>query len=189
MNKKQELEKAVCDRFVNGENILPPHKHTYTIKEYRDAPDCVLVDGKENEIGLEITTAYYDHDRARGTWTTIKSKKGIYSSKGNYLGYWNPTTACFEDEHGNRVKLPTGDVIVEPDKCLASFVQNQINEKCQKDYGYQCILIIYLHAPLWDDETLKTIRKTIQIPERNPFFEIYIHVHVPSSGKFVFYKI
>lgn len=198
MDKKKALEKAVCERFVKGEYVIPPIERKYELKVHSDAPDFILKDDKGSEIGLEVTTAYYDQSRAEGTWKR-PSEKGIFDSRGNFLGSWNPVKAGFYDRDGNRVKLPINDVITEPDKCLTSFVQNQINEKCKKNYGIPCILVIYAAAPLWDNETLEEIRNIIQVPEKNPFLEIYIHVHVPCGGsmspeyeyegKFVFWRI
>jgi predicted transcriptional regulator len=170
MNIKKDFEKSICRKFINGSNVIPSYKTTYKlIEEDREAPDFVIKDSKENKIGLEITSAYHDQDRAKGFWKPLRSnKEDIYDSRGNCI----------------RGKIPLKDVILNPDIKLASFVKNKIDKKCMNDYGLQCILIIFVGDPLWSDRTLIQIRKTSKVPERNPFFEIYVCVDVPSSTEF-----
>ncbi len=167
---KKDFEKSICMEFINSPNIIPSYNTTYTlIEEDREAPDFILEDSKENEIGLEITSAYYDQDRAKGYWKTLRSdKEGIYDSRGN----------CIE---GN---IPLKDVMLNPDEMLAFFVKKELDSKCLKTYGHQCILVIFVDAPLWSDRKLKLIRKIPKVLAGNSFFEIYVCVDVPYSTEF-----
>ena len=178
---KREFELAICKKFVNGQNIVPPPGTTYTMLEHGDTPDFILKDNKNGkEIGLEVTSAYYNQNRAIGSWKAVrkadKGETGIFDSLGNTVN---------------------GSLIAEPDMSLASFVQYGLNRKCQNDYGRQCILIIYLYAPISDEEAITKIRKTAEIPERNPYSEIYVYLHIPfikanyspNAGKETFFRI
>ncbi len=104
------------------------------IEEDREAPDFVLKDSKENGIGLEITSAYHDQDRAKGFWEPLRSNKEcIYDSRGDCI----------------RGDIPIKDVILNPDIKSASFVKNEIDKICIN--GLQCILIIFVGDPVWSD--------------------------------------
>ncbi len=161
---KKDFEKSICREFVNGRNVIPPCKTTYTlIDEDREAPDFFLQDSKGNKIGLEITSAYHDQELAKGYWKSIQyAKEGIDS---------------YQDV-----------VMSNPDKMLIRFTKNIIENKCKKDYGQQCILIIYVEEPVWSDRKLKQIREIPKSLERNPFFEIYVCVNI-SIGKMSFFRI
>ncbi len=169
-------------KFVKGRNIIPSYNTTYTlVEEDREAPDFMLKDSKGNKIGLEITSAYYDQDRARGYWKPLRSdKKGIYDSRGN----------CIEGH------IPIRDVMSNPDEMLVSFAKKKLKSKCLMDYGYRCILVIFADAPLWSNRKLKLIREIPKLLERNPFSEIYVCVDMPYStefspysGKLAFFRI
>ncbi len=119
MNIKKDFEKSICMEFINSPNVIPSYNTTYRlIEEDREAPDFVLEDSKENEIGLEITSTYYDQDRAKGYWRTLRSdKEGIYDSFGN----------CIEGF------IPLKNVMSNPDEMLAYFVKEVLDFKMPED--------------------------------------------------------
>lgn len=170
MNINKDVEKSICREFINSSNVIPSYNTTYSlIEEDREAPDFLLQDSKGTEIGLEITSAYHDQDRAKGFWKTLRSdKEGVFDSFGN----------CIKGH------IPLNNVMLNPDEMIASFVRKRLDDKCLMAYEYQTILVIFISDPLWSDRKLKLIRKIPKVLARNPFFEIYVCVDVPYSTEF-----
>jgi hypothetical protein len=182
MNINKDVEKSICREFINSSNVIPSYNTTYSlIEEDREAPDFLLQDSKGTEIGLEITSAYHDQDRAKGFWKTLRSdKEGIFDSFGN----------CITG------RIPLNNVMLNPNEMIASFVRKRLDDKCLMAYEYQTILVIFISDPLWNDRKLKLIREIPKSLKRNPFPVIYICVVVPHSsefspnaGKWTFYRI
>lgn len=171
MSNKKDFEKSICMEFINGSNVIPSYNTTYTLmEEDREAPDFILKDSKDNEIGLEITSAYHDQELAKGYWKSMQNaKEGIDS---------------YQDV-----------VMSNSDNMLIPFIKSIIENKCKKDYGQQCILIIYVEDPLWNTRKLRKAREIPKSLERNLFFEIYACVNIsiiessPYAGKMSFFRI
>jgi len=167
---KKDFEKSICIEFINSSNVIPPYNTIYSlIEEDREAPDFLLQNSKGNKISLEITSSYYDQDRAKGYWKVLRSdREGIFDSFGNRIeGY-----------------IPLNNVMLNPAEKLAFFTEGILRSKCLMDYGHQSILVIFVDAPLWDNRKLKLIREIPNSLEKNPFSEIYICVDVPCSTEF-----
>jgi hypothetical protein len=170
MNLKRKLEQRIANEFIKNKNVIPPSKN-YKLKEHGDAPDFIIKDDIGNEIGLEITSAYYDQGLAKGYFELLRSAKGGIDYSQNVI-------------------------LLNPDIMLISFVKKILNKKCLKNYGEQPILIIYVDAPVWNNRKLNRIRGITSDLKRNPFSEIYVCVEVPHStefspnaGKLTFYRI
>ncbi len=169
MNLKRQFEQRIAKEFIKNENVIPSSKN-YKLKEHGDAPDFIIKDDEENEIGLEITSAYYDQELAKGYFELLRStKQGI--------------------DYSQNV------VMLNPDIMLISFVKRILNKKCLKNYGNQSILVIYVDAPVWDNRKLNRIRGITRELKRNPFSEIFVCVEVPhcpefspNAGKLTFYR-
>jgi len=160
MTIKKDFERNICREFMNSSNVIPPCNTTYSlIEDDREAPDFFLQDSNGNKIGLEITSAYHNQELAKGYWKSVQ-----YAKEGS---------DSYQDV-----------VMSNPDKMLIPFIKNRIEDKCKKDYGQHCILIIHVEEPVWSDRKLKQIREIPKSLERNPFPVIYICVVVPHSNEF-----
>jgi hypothetical protein len=120
----------------------------------RGTPDLTYQDGRD-KIHLEITGAYYDQCDATIKWQNVRDLK-------------------------NAPKRWSG---VNSDDNLIKDINIRIKEKCQKSYGNNCILVIYVHPYITSFEELENKLSEIKIPERNPFLKIYLTGDFPVSTK------
>lgn len=127
------------------------------IIQKREAPDFECRDQASREtFGLEVVTAYYNEQIAKGEWDLARGKQESYSS----------------------------GLLVNPDIQLAEFVNKELSNKCQKqcDVSHPVVLVVDARPPLTSEEDiLLSVLPAIQIPAQIPFQEIYLGVALPIS--------
>lgn len=144
---KERIERGTGDKFIDWYN----HKHDRRLKYVGrpgQAPDLIYSDGKKTVI-LEVTTAWYSQQHADFSMRNIRR---IPDTPNNFTF--------------------AGDM----EKALAQEISKQICEKCRKDYGENCALIVRVGSDAlttpW--EMREQVIPQIRIPTRNPFRSIYV---------------
>ncbi|HHT9155913.1 MAG TPA: hypothetical protein ACFYD5_08885, partial [Candidatus Tripitaka sp. YC43] len=94
---KKDFERLICKEFLSNQNVVPPHA-SYTLEKEGEAPDFDL-DNKGEKIGLEITSAFYGQDCAKGLGDIArlakKGEEGIFDCHGNPVNGPLPLSAGF----------------------------------------------------------------------------------------------
>jgi hypothetical protein len=136
-------------------------------------PDLIFKIG-DQQIGIEVTSAYPEDDpalpnrHAQAAWQFAR----------------NPTF----DEHGVH-RMPSG---ADPDKTLASAIQNRLHDKCQKRYQgvNETWLVIYAQTVVTESYELDNALQGRQTPEWHDFARIFIlHVTVERGGGYRAHQI
>jgi len=131
-------------------------------------PDAIYSVGQQT-LGIEIATAYYDKEQAKGEWDVArrirKFVRGI-------------------------IKM---GVVENPDKLIGAEIQDAINTKCSKTYsGVDLLwLCIYQHAPLAEVWETEDLIPRLEIPSKRPFANIYLGFYGPTrdGGGFRVYDL
>ena len=157
MSMKTEVENASASNFVRWYRDKEGRELTGLIRG--EAPDFICKIGDKN-IGLEITTAYYDCEHSRALWrgacgqTALKKLEDIFASA--------EETEFIE--------------IYQPEQQLIESINNVLVKKCTKSYGPSTILLIRVpsHPLTTASEFVSRVVPFISIPTENPFREVYV---------------
>ena len=162
MNRPGDLNEIVesdtAENFIHWYNQKNGRNLTRSKKQ--EAPDFIYTD-EDGEIGLEVTTAYYDQRHARATGEIGRKRR-------------RPTTVQ------EVVNNPEGaEWISGSEASLTDFINRIIKNKCQKLYGENCILLIRVVRP--DLTTVHELQHVVipdlRVPEQNPFKEVYLTIN------------
>lgn len=144
---KERVERGTGDNFINWYNVQQKSQMKYVGKPGQ-APDLIYSDGK-NTIILEVTTAWYGQEHADFTMRHIRNV---------------PNTADSFTFFGNM------------ESALAENINATIADKCLKDYGENCSLVVRIGSDAlttpW--EMNEEVIPRITIPKKNPFASIYV---------------
>ena len=151
-DSKRDVERFVGDRFISWYN--DHHNTRFEFHEHQDAPDLVYRDS-DAEVALEVTTAYYDKLHARILWATIRDQTSAVQE-------WSSCSSL--------------------NALLSEGVQSCLDAKVNKDYGPNCILIMYLDSPFPIPRNIAEIVSGASLPERSPFMKIYLTGEFPRDG-------
>lgn len=163
---QEKHEEAVCKEFI----IL--YDKAYSFVRHGDdkrEADCLFIKNSEL-LAVELATTYYnDQKQAKYEW-------GI---------------ACGQKQLNNNESF-TG-IVYEPDKNLIERIQAEINDKCQKVYNNasRFILLIETRACLHNVSAIKKCIKSIVIPKKNPFSDIFVIHNAPleNGGGYRLYPV
>jgi len=143
-NTQIEHERAVGDRFILEFNRL--EKVDYEFAHRGDpAPDLIYRDG-DSRIGIEIVTCYYDSSDAKAKW---QNARGLPTAPTRWSG-------------------------VDFDQALIADINRHIQDKCRKDYGPDCFLVVYITPALTTYEDMERLMPGVNIPEQHPFAGIWL---------------
>ena len=153
MDETQErFEQAVGDQFIDWLNTTSGFKYTFKGRG-NTAPDLIYSDG-QSELGIEITSAYYDSDHAKMQWQLARKIPDA------------PTTWSG----------------MNFDERLAKNIESKISEKCINDYGPNSVLIVFVRADLTFHNELVDLLNGIHLPTSIPFSAIYLLGLFPVSS-------
>ncbi len=157
---KIKVEEATARNFIEWYNKSTNRNFAF-LHRPSPAPDFVYSD-KDGEIGLEITTVYYDQNHAKATTETAR---GIRKS-------------CSLQDIIGALRLDELDwvQVCEPEIKLITSINRQLTEKCEKDYGSDCILVVrVVSAGLTTESEFETeVIPQLRVPEKNRFLNIFI---------------
>ena len=141
---QKQHELAAGDVFIAAFNR---QQGTNYVFDHRgdEAPDLVYRHG-DSQICLEIVTYYYDANHAKFLWKNAR----------------------------NLPDAPTGWSGVDFDDALVANINSKIRHKCAKDYGPNCMLIVYISANLTTFKQMETLLPRIEIPSKHGFAGIYL---------------
>ncbi len=156
---KTTIEDATAKNFIpwynqkNGRNL--------TLRKKQDTPDFIYADEK-GEVGVEVTTAHYNQDYAKFTMETGRGRRKAHTKQ----------------EIIDNPEVIEGHTVSEPEKSLIGFINNRIMEKCVKTYVKICVLIIRVPMPALttDYDFQYVVIPNIELPEHNPFKEVYLTI-------------
>jgi hypothetical protein len=154
MDEAQEkFERTVGDAFVRWHNESIGSAFVFSHKPV-EVPDLVYRDGEEI-LSLEITSAYYDRRDAQFWWQNLRKHPDA-------PGGW-----------GGK----------DMDEALLADVSRRINDKCQKNYGENCFLIVYIHPSMTLKEEVDDLLHALEVPEKNFFAGVFLTGHFPMSTR------
>ena len=148
---QEEHEQAVGNEFVvwlnkeNGSSLVFSRRGT-------PAPDLIYIDGT-SELGLEISSAYYDGAHARFQWKNARGNSDAPSS-------WSGMN--FETH-------------------LIQNIGEVIKTKSQKAYGPNCYLVIFVRADLTSYDEFIDLLQSLVLPTDIPFPGVYILGYFPEG--------
>ncbi len=116
----------------------------YIIKDGPVIPDLTYCDNG-HEISIEVTGAYYDKQSATISWQSARNNR---TNKNIWQG-------------------------INFNKDLIANINEILRKKSQKQYGPNCLLAIYVNAPITTFGKFNDLIKDIVIPP-NPFEGIFI---------------
>jgi hypothetical protein len=151
------VEDATARNFIQWYNQKTGRNLTF--KKKQETPDFIYFD-ENGEIGVEVTTAHYNQDHARFTAETGRGKLKTHTIQ----------------KIINNPEGIEGHTVCEPEKSLIDFINKLIKKKCAKPYGKNCVLIIRVLMPALttDREFQHEVIPDINLPEQNPFKEVYL---------------
>ncbi|XOB46314.1 MAG: hypothetical protein ACKKMV_02595 [Candidatus Nealsonbacteria bacterium] len=153
MNKAKQVqrqhEKVVCDRFI----VL--YNTQYGFNRFgndQDEPDCIYK-SKSEILGIEVASVYYRNIDAKQEWTVVRGER-----------------------KPSKIEPSWGDVIRNPDDLMCQRIQQEITDKCNKQYrgASRFILCIEERAALSDEKSIKRCISQLRVPEQHIFSEIYL---------------
>ncbi len=171
MNSAKELqkqhEKSVCDILFRSLNLNAEfERYGNDINE----PDCIYKLDQQL-LGIEVATAYPKDEYARRRWTLTRGEREFPKQGYEWLF----------------------DKPIYLDKLMSERIQNEINDKCSKDYfGVDEIrLCIEEDNPLSDEDSVKNCIRSLKIPEKHCFRYIYLLYLAPTreGGDYKSFKI
>ena len=136
------------ERWV-GETFIKwcNEQHAFVFKgRAGDAPDLVYLNPSGQELRLEIVTAYYDAENAKFKWLGAREVPGAPSR-------WSG---------------------VNCNDALVASINLVITEKCNKDYGPGCVLVVCILPELTLAEEMERRLLEVQVPTSSPFEAIYL---------------
>jgi len=110
-----------------------------------EAPDLIYSNG-DSQICVEIVSCYYDANDAKTQWQIAR----------------------------NLPNAPTGWSGVNFDETLVANINAKICDKCAKDYGPNCILIVYISPKLTTFKEMEALLPRIEISSKHRFSGIYL---------------
>jgi hypothetical protein len=141
---QKQHERAVGDTFIPAFN--KKHGTEYVFDQRgEEVPDLVYRYGNL-PLGLEIVSCYYDNDDASARWQIAR----------------------------NLPNAPSGWSGVDFNKALIANINTAIHEKCTKDYGANCLLVIYISPDITTFKTFQALIPGIVIPQSHTFSGIYL---------------
>lgn len=143
---KYQVEHATAQNFIQWHN--EQNGRNLTLLKKQEAPDFIYSD-HIGQIGLEVTTIFYNKDHAEFTATAVRG------------------------QHKTNVISP---VIREPEESLVKSINMQIAKKCENDYGKNSLLVIRVILPALTSnrEFEEHVISQIIIPDICRFKEIYL---------------
>lgn len=153
---KEKNEKAVGETFIEWLNAEKGSNYRF-IDRPDIAPD-LRYSSNENELLIEVTSAFYDEKHAKFIWKGIRKDEDAPP-------FWNGVNA---------------------NKSLVTEICERITNKAQKRYGEKTVLLIEVPPGVTSAEELEEILVTMQLPKQLPFVGIYVVGNFPikknSSG-------
>jgi hypothetical protein len=143
-------ERAVGEAFIRWFNAKCGKQFKYDNRPH-EAPDLRYMDGNR-VLNIEITDAYYDNrDDAAMQWKAARKEDDApYRWSGR-----------------------------DSDRTLVSNISETIAEKCRKDYGKDCVLVVAVRPAITSDDEMEQMLSEIKIPEKTPFPGIYLTGEFP----------
>lgn len=141
---KEQNERAIGDKFVDFYNSNHEMNFRYKGRPV-EAPDLTYADGTD-ELNIEVGTAYYDRADAKARWSVARA---LPHAQRGWAGI------NFEDQMIENI----GAIIAE---------------KCGKDYGLRCVLVVHVRPMLTTVEDMWVRLNDIKLPARIPFDGIYL---------------
>ena len=143
-NMKEQHERAVGDGFIVEFNKQQGTQYVFD-RLGGEAPDLVYRDGN-SEIGLEITSCYYDPNHAKFLWKNARNLPDAAAG-------WNG---------------------VNFSQTFVVNINATLRDKCAKDYGSDCILLVYVSLNLTTFKDMEALLPKIEIPAKHGFEGIYL---------------
>jgi len=147
---QEQHERATGDVFISELNQKQGKQYKF-YQRGNQAPDLIYRDGN-SEISLEISTCYYDSNDAKARWQIARNRPD--APKG-----WESTDGT------------------DFEKNLIMNINTDIENKCAKDYGQNCFLIVYITPPIITFEDMKDLLPSIKAPSKYHFAGIYLMGH------------
>ena len=141
---QEQHERAVGNAFIAASNQQQGSQYVFD-RRGNEAPDLVYCDG-DSQIYLEIVGCYYDTNDAKFKWQIAR----------------------------NLPNAPTGWSGVNFDEALVANINAKIRHKCAKDYGPNCMLIVYISPNLTTFKEMEALLPRIEIPSKHRFAGIYL---------------
>lgn len=145
---KEKFERFVGEKFI--EWINSNRKSHFVFLRRGDvppdeAPDLIFTDGG-GELGVEVSSEYYDKADAKLIWEVAREKMDAPRS-------WSGMN--FED-------------------ALVANITRVISTKAAKQYGSNCMLVIYVEPRLTESEEMCELAARVEVPDQHSFRGIYI---------------
>lgn len=149
---KQIFERQVGDAFISWLN--DNRGMTYRLVRSQGAPDLVYASGT-TELALEVTAAYYNSDYAEFLWGFTRPN-------------WKAPADWSIDDR-------------DPDRLLVEAVSRAISRKSTKDYGPNCVLLVYVRPAVTTAGELKTLLRKQSPSADPPFAGVYVVGPFPGT--------
>lgn len=138
------MERFVGDKFITWLNNQRHASYSFS-KRGTPAPDLIYRDGA-TELGIEISSAYYDAAYARFQWQYARG---------------NPTA-------------PTEWSGTNFEARLIRNIGEVVDEKSKRTYGQNCCLVIYVRPDLTPHDELVNLLRLLVLPAVIPLKGVYI---------------
>lgn len=154
---KAEVEFATAKNFIEWYNRSVGRQLTFTCRP-AEAPDFIFRD-TVGEIGLEITTVYYDQKHARIAAETARERRKAYT-KQEFIE--NPAL----EMHW----------VAAPESKLIASINQRLIRKCRNNYGANCVLVVRIvSAALTDAYEFETVVVAhVRAPAKHCFLKIFL---------------
>jgi len=141
---QEQHERVTGDVFISELNQKQGKRYKF-YKRGSQAPDLIYRDGS-SEISLEIVTCYYDSNDAKFKWQNARDLPSA----------------------------PRGCSGINLDESLVMNINTVLENKCAKDYGQNCLLVVYILPPITTFEEIKDLLPSIKVPSKHQFAGIYL---------------
>jgi len=153
-----EVERATAQNFIRWYNKQNGRDLAFS-RTPENAPDFVYSD-KDGELALEITTVYYGNEHARATNETARGTRRAYAMQ----------------EIIDAPESVEWHSVDNPEPRLIASINRGLTNKCQNDYGSECLLVIRVVCPaLTSDFELETaVIPHVSVPNNNRFLGMFV---------------